>query len=112
MKRLYFLVLVVAIAAVGCSEAEKPVATNTANINTNAAKPKATPAIPHPGAPRISLADAKADFDAGTAVFVDTHSPRSFENEHIAGAVNVPADDYEAYLDKLPKGKKIIAYCS
>ena len=112
MKRLYFLVLVVAVVGVGCSGAQKPVAAHTPHLKNKGAKKKATPAIPHPGAPRISLADAKADFDAGTAVFVDTHSPRSFENEHIAGAVNVPAEDYEAHLDKLPKGKKIIAYCS
>lgn len=98
-----------------CANAEQAAVSNNGNnknSNINAQKPKPTPAIPHADVERISLTDAKADFDAGSAVFVDTHSPRSFENERIAGAVNVPVADYEAHLDKLPKGKKIIAYCS
>ena len=62
--------------------------------------------------PRISLAEAKRDYDAGTAVFIDTHSPDQYANQHIPGSINVPANDPEPYLNKIPKGKKIIAYCS
>ncbi len=63
-------------------------------------------------APRINLADAKKDFDAGTAVFIDTHAPEQYAQQHIAGSINVPANNLEPYLNKIPKGKKIIAYCS
>lgn len=63
-------------------------------------------------APRISLAEAKKDFDAGTAVFIDTHAPEQYAQQHIRGAINVPANNMEPYLNKIPKGKKIIAYCS
>lgn len=67
---------------------------------------------PYASVPRISLAEAKADFDAGTAVFIDTHSPATFRSEHISGAINVPTNDMDAHLNKIPKGKKLIAYCS
>ena len=63
-------------------------------------------------APRISLIDAKKEFDSGTAVFVDTHAPDQFKAQHIPGALNIPANDIGTKADKLPKGKKIIAYCS
>ena len=93
----------------------------------DAAKPpvivKATPTMPPvtaehnhedegKDAPRISLADAKKDFDAGTAVFIDTHAPEQYAQQHIPGSINVPANNMEPYLNKIPKGKKIIAYCS
>ncbi len=64
------------------------------------------------GAPRISLADAKKDYDARTAVFVDTHSADQYARQHIPGAINISVSDLAAKEDKLPKGKKIIAYCS
>ena len=63
-------------------------------------------------APRISLADAKKEFDAKTAVFIDTHSKEQFDLEHIAGAINIPGNTIKQNMDKVPKGKKIIAYCS
>lgn len=69
-------------------------------------------ATPVDDAQRITLADAKAAYDAGTAVFVDTRSEASFKAEHIKGAINVHADMLEAKIKDLPKNKKIIAYCS
>lgn len=63
-------------------------------------------------APRISLADAKKDFDAGNVVFVDTRAEVSYRNEHIKGAINIPAEAFQTRYTEVPKGKKIIAYCS
>ena len=63
-------------------------------------------------APRITLAEAKKDFDNKTAVFVDTHAKEQFDLEHIPGAINVQANTIKQNLNKIPKGKKIIAYCS
>lgn len=62
--------------------------------------------------PRISLADAKAAFDAGKAVIVDSRPENSFKDEHIAGAFNIPLGSTPDKFDALPKGKKIIVYCS
>ncbi len=63
-------------------------------------------------APRITLADAKKAFDAGNAIFVDTRYADAFETERVKGAINIPANEFEAKYNKIPKGKMIIAYCS
>jgi len=89
--------------------------------NTNVAvKPASSPIVVNANlhqddghdAPRISLADAKKDFDEKEAVFIDTHPANQFELEHIPGAINIQANTIKQNLDKVPKGKKIIAYCS
>lgn len=105
---LLFLPLGLAMA-VACTDAAKPLAV------TPDAQPEAA-AAEHPDdahdAPRISLADAKKDYDAGTAIIVDVRDVNAYKNEHVKGALNITLADLEANLDKLPKGKKIIAYCS
>lgn len=62
--------------------------------------------------PRISVQDAKKDFDAGHVVFVDTRGKGAFDVEHLPGAVVVDYNAADTEFDKLPKGKKIILYCS
>lgn len=63
-------------------------------------------------AARISLEDAKTAYDAGEAVFVDTRSEMSYKTEHVKGAINIPASDFENRYKSIPKDKKIITYCS
>ena len=94
---------------------------STANLSANNAN-KAVPAndVPKAGeptqtaddAPRISLEDAKKDFDAGSALFIDTRAADSYKIDHIKGSINVSADMLEAKYKELPKDRKIIAYCS
>ena len=113
--KIIFLFLI-AVFALACSDAAPPIAV----------KPTPAPAPPRPAqpgtdshghadgqdSPRITLADAKKDFDAKTAVFIDTHAPEQYAQRHIPGAINVTANNVDAYVNKIPKGKKIIAYCS
>jgi 3-mercaptopyruvate sulfurtransferase SseA len=61
--------------------------------------------------PRISLVDAKAAYDSGDAVIVDARAEVAYKTEHIKGAINIPLGNNENF-DQLPKGKKIIVYCS
>lgn len=63
-------------------------------------------------ASRITLEEAKKDFDAGNAVFVDTRAESAFRVEHIKGAINIPAEAFATRYSEVPKDKKIIAYCS
>ena len=63
-------------------------------------------------APRITLADAKKEFDAGNTVFVDTRAAAAYNSEHIKGAINMTTDAVESRYKEIPAGKKIIAYCS
>jgi 3-mercaptopyruvate sulfurtransferase SseA len=62
--------------------------------------------------PRISLADAKKDFDAGDAVFIDSRNEETYKGEHIKGSINIPFGEQDKMMDKVPKGKKLIIYCS
>lgn len=64
------------------------------------------------GVPRISAADAKKEVDAGKAILVDSRSKADFEAERLPGAMNIAANAPANEFDKLPKGKKIIVYCS
>jgi hypothetical protein len=91
--------------------------TSPANNKAVANKPQnAPPPPPHKDpaddAPRISLADAKKDFDAGNVVFVDTRAEIAYKQEHIKGAINVPMEAVDTRYKEIPSGKKIIAYCS
>ena len=68
---------------------------------------------PSDNAPRISLEDAKKEFDAGTAVFVDARAQEAYKMEHIKGAINVQsADRLKEALKSIPPDKKLIVYCS
>ena len=107
-----FSVLLACANAVGTS--------NTTAAGTPApavtAQPASTSApVPTPHvveAERISLADAKKAFDDGSAVFVDVRDADSYKREHVTGAVNIPIAQVSEKADTLPKGKKIIVYCS
>lgn len=101
-----------------------------ANVTTPAATPaaaaipSATPTPEKPAGdvkkysnagevPRISVEEAKKAYDAGTAVFVDSRPEAAYKAEHIAGAINiVNGPDAADKFSSLPKGKKIIVYCS
>jgi 3-mercaptopyruvate sulfurtransferase SseA len=85
--------------------------TNTVQTNT-VTKPQTDEHAHEDDAPRITLAEAKKEFDAGNAVFVDTRAENTYNNEHIKGAVNVPMEAFEAKYKNIPTGKKIIVYCS
>ncbi|MDQ6786074.1 MAG: rhodanese-like domain-containing protein [Acidobacteriota bacterium] len=94
------------------SETAKSSSNTTAKNNSNAATAAAPTAAFPEEAPRITLEDAKKAFDEGSALFVDTRAEVSYKTEHIKGAINIPADDFQTRYKELPKNKKIIAYCS
>lgn len=62
--------------------------------------------------PRITVEDAKKEFDAGTAVIVDSRGPTAYAQEHIAGSINLPGGSPDEKFAELPKDKKIFVYCS
>lgn len=63
-------------------------------------------------APRIFLEEAKMDFDAGNAIFIDTRGEVTFKQEHIKGAINIMPEQVEFKYKEIPTGKKLIVYCS
>jgi 3-mercaptopyruvate sulfurtransferase SseA len=68
--------------------------------------------IPYPEVPRVSLEDAKAAFDEGTAVFVDVRSAEAYALSHIPGALSIPTTELGTRLGELDKEQWIITYCT
>lgn len=68
--------------------------------------------LPYPDVERITLEDAKAAFDAGTAVFLDVRDAESYAAGHISGAVNIDYSDVESRLAEMNPSDHIITYCT
>ncbi len=111
LSALLTIALLIGTACQSASTANMT-ANNTAKALPNNSAPKTDEHGHADDAPRITLADAKKDFDAGTAIFVDTRDEAAFKNEHIKGAINISMNAVEAKYKEIPTGKKIIAYCS
>lgn len=62
--------------------------------------------------PNISVADAKNEVDAGTAVIVDSRNEAVYKMEHITGSISIPNGSPKEKYDAVPKGKKAIVYCA
>lgn len=61
---------------------------------------------------RVSLADAKAAYDIGNAVFLDVRGIEQYQESHIPGALSIPLSDITDRMDELDPGSWIITYCT
>lgn len=63
----------------------------------------------------IAAEEAKARHEAGQSLFLDARRTELFERGHIAGALNLPVDDFDqrfiAMADWMPKQADIVIYC-
>ena len=82
-------------------------------------EPSPTPLVMETAAdvPRISVDEAKAHFDNGTALFVDSRSMSDYEAAHIVGAMPIlsvsPYAETSELMDSELEGKElIITYCT
>ncbi len=66
----------------------------------------------YPEIERVSLEDAKAAFDAGTAVFVDVRGVDAYNMSHIPGSLSIPLAELESRLGELDPNQWIITYCT
>ena len=88
-----------------------PPPTSTATSLPAAATPTAgIPVWAFPEIPRVSLEDAKAALDAGTALFIDVRAAPLYETSHIKGAINIWFEDIEQRMGELDKAQWIITY--
>src|SRR4051794_1586613 len=65
--------------------------------------------------PRVSVQDAKAELDAGTAILVDARPESAYNDEHAKGSINIPLGTPPDQLKNAvasAQGKKIFVYCS
>ncbi len=85
---------------------------------SSASPAPATPAAaaaqnPEDAMPRVSVEEAKASVAKGEAVLVDVRGPDAYNIAHIKGAIDHSLSRMEmGDFEKLPKDKRIIAYCS
>jgi len=118
VKNLIILSAILSLAVIAGCQSAAPIAISKDNNNRSTGTIAVTTPTPDPheeamaNAPRITLEDAKKAFDAKEAVFIDSRSQSAFDVEHVAGAINIPMLAPEAEYSKIPKGKKIIIYCS
>lgn len=115
MRLILSLLMLSALAiSLACNSAAKPTITKVETPKPTVSAPQADNHnhAEESTVARISLTEAKKAFDAGTAVFVDTRDSSSYNFSRIKGALHLPMSEYATGWQKLPKGKKIIAYCS
>lgn len=74
--------------------------------------PTPAPAANEAAVPRIPVAEARALYDSGEAVFVDVRDMASYGVSHITGARPIPLFQVASRADELPRDKRIITYCS
>lgn len=89
-----------------------------ATRTTSTAQPVRPSPTPGPGqneragVPRIDVAEAKAMADAGQAILVDVRSAATYEAQHIAGAISMPAAQVPGRYTELPTDRLVIFYCA
>lgn len=74
------------------------------------AKAPPAQAAPSDGVPRITVAEAHAAFEKGTAIIIDVRSESSYRAGRIQGALWMT--DVASHIKELPRDKMIITYCS
>jgi hypothetical protein len=71
-----------------------------------------TGGIPYPEVERVSLAEAKAGFDDGSALFLDVRIRESYELGHIANAISMPLAVLSTRHEQLAGAEMIFTYCT
>ena len=89
-------------------------------LAANGLSPRRIPVLTPPKAPPhaadvVTLQDAQALWNSGTALFLDARAPADYQAGHIAGALSLPIDDFDDYYLKvqplLTPDAAIVAYC-
>jgi hypothetical protein len=75
-------------------------------------QPDAGPTSSNPVIDRVSMADAKTAWEAGTAVYIDVRAKNAYDSAHIPGAISMPLDTVEQQLNSLDPQAWIIPYCT
>lgn len=70
------------------------------------------PSQPYPEVERIDPAEAKAAFEAGSAVFLDVRDSDAYAQRHIPGALLIPLSEVPERLGELDPNAWIITYCT
>lgn len=100
------VMLAVALAVILTQGNNAPTAVQATSV------PSQVESIPYPDVPRVSLVDAKAAYDQGSAVFLDVRGTSDYLAEHITGAISIPETQIESRINELNPQDWIITYCT
>ncbi len=59
----------------------------------------------------VTIHRVKEMLEQGNITLADIRDPQSFQNAHIAQAVNIQDDNLEKFLNEADKAKPLICYC-
>lgn len=112
MKQTVLRILAVALLVLALTACEggaypNPYPNETASQPTRIPTPSSADMVP-----RISIEEAKAAFDDGTAVFIDVRGTENYNQVHIAGALDVPYPELETRLAGYDRDALVITYCT
>ena len=79
---------------------------------TPTAQPAAGAEDNYPDVPRVSVTDAAAAYESGSAVFVDVRDAASYASSHVAGALSIPVSEIQQRMGELNPSDWIITYCT
>lgn len=121
MKSLTLTAVVLAgIMMIGCGEEppepevsagyEQPTTPPTYATNEPATGQSAQPSIDD--VEKITVDELVRLQQTGNVTVIDVRSSQYYLESHIPGAINIPASQTAAMIDMIPKGKKIVTYCT
>ena len=88
-------------------------ATTAAAPDANAANAPAPSQNPEDLMPRVRVEEAKAEVTSGKGVIIDVRGTDAWKVAHVEGALDIQLADLEkSDFKNIPKGKRIIAYCT
>ena len=67
---------------------------------------------PSDTARRITAEELHKLWEKNEVLIVDTRNEPSFKQGHIRGSILIPANEFQARADELPKNKMIVTYCT
>jgi Rhodanese-like domain len=96
----------------GTATTATPATATAAATDANAPTAAATQ-NPEDSMPRVRVEEAKADVTSGKGVIIDVRGTDAWKIAHIEGALDIQLADLEkSDFKNIPKGKRIIAYCT
>jgi rhodanese-related sulfurtransferase len=89
-------------------------------LAANALSPRRIPCLTPPKVPpriqdTVTLDEAKELWSSGSAFFLDARSPADYAAGHIAGALNLPVEEFDEYYPSIGRvltpDSTIVVYC-
>jgi 3-mercaptopyruvate sulfurtransferase SseA len=114
MKRILICAVFLATACREGSNAPAAGATSAPSPPTQAPAASAQP--PAAGAealvPRVTSAELQKMIQSGDAVIIDVRAADNYTSAHIPGALHIPLSFIDQEAAYLPRGKRIVTYCT